>query len=284
LFCRGDLRDEEFLNRVFQEHKIDSVIHFAAYSLVSESVERPAKYYENNVVGALSLLKAMMKADVHHIVFSSTAAVYGEPQNIPILETDSNLPINPYGETKLTIERMLKWFDAAYGVKYAALRYFNIAGAHPSGNIGEDHRPETHLIPNVLQAALGKIPRAKIFGDDYPTPDGTCIRDYIHATDLADAHILALNKLKEKNQSMTYNLGNGKGFSNKEIVETARAVTGKPIPMEIKPRRPGDPPELVASSDRIVKELGWQPHYNTLTQIIGTAWEWHSKHPDGYER
>ena len=283
-FCQGDLRDEEFINRVFEEYKIGSVIHFAAYSLVSESVESPLKYYDNNVGGSLALLKAMMKADVYHIVFSSTAAVYGEPHNIPILETDPSLPVNPYGETKLAAEKMLKWFDCAYGVKYAVLRYFNVAGAHPSGNIGEDHRPESHLIPNVLQAALGKTPKVKIFGDDYPTRDGSCIRDYIHATDLADAHILALNKLLEKNISMTFNLGNGKGFSNKEIVETARSITGKNIPADTEPRRPGDPPVLIASSEQIVRELGWQPHYNALDQIIATAWEWHSRHPDGYER
>jgi len=283
-FCQGDLRDEEFLNGVFQKHKINSVVHFAAYSLVPESVENPLKYYENNVGGMLSLLKAMMKANVYHIVFSSTAAVYGEPHNIPVMETDPNLPISPYGETKLAAEKILKWFDGAYGIKYAALRYFNVAGAHPSGKIGEDHRPESHLIPNVLQAALGKIPKVKIYGSDYPTPDGSCIRDYIHATDLADAHILALKKLPDTHISMTFNLGNGKGFSNKEIVETARRITGKTIPAETEPRRAGDPPVLIASSDRIVKELGWQPRYNTLDQIIGTAWDWHSRRPDGYER
>ncbi|MDR1558538.1 MAG: UDP-glucose 4-epimerase GalE [Clostridiales bacterium] len=282
-FYQGDLRDEEFMTSVFEKHRINSVVHFAAYSLVSESVESPVKYYENNVCGALTLLKAMMKANVYHIVFSSTAAAYGEPQSVPILESAPTLPINPYGETKLAVEKMFKWFDKAYGLKYAVLRYFNVAGAHPSGRIGEDHRPETHLIPTVLQTALGKIPKLKLFGDDYPTTDGTCVRDYIHATDLADAHILALEKLLKHNASMTYNLGNGKGFSNKEIVETAKAVTGKSIPVEIAPRRPGDPPELVASSEKIIRELGWRPRYNTLEQIIGTAWEWHSKHPDGYE-
>jgi len=282
-FCQGDLRDEEFLAGVFQKYKIGSVIHFAAYSLVSESVQNPAKYYDNNVLGAFSLLKAMLKADVSNIVFSSTAAVYGEPKVVPILETDTTVPINPYGETKLAIEKMFKWYEAAYGLKYAVLRYFNVAGAHPSGAIGEDHRPETHLIPIVLQAALGKMPKMKIFGDDYPTHDGTNVRDYIHATDLADAHILALNNLMEKNKSMTYNLGNGKGFSNLEIVETARRITGKPIHTEIGPRRPGDPPILVASSDQIISELGWQPRYNSLEQIIGTAWEWHSRRPNGYE-
>ena len=284
LFYKGDLRDGEFLATVFENHKINSVIHFAGYSLVPESVENPVKYYENNVCGALTLLKAMMKANIYHIVFSSTAAVYGEPTNIPILETDPTSPINPYGETKLTVEKTLKWFDNAYGMKYAALRYFNVAGAHPSGMIGEDHRPETHLIPRVLQTALGKIPALKIYGDDYPTHDGTCVRDYIHATDLADAHILALNKILDKNKSLTFNLGNGKGFSNKEIVETAGIITGKSIPTEREARRSGDPPVLIASSDKIIKELNWQPRYNTLDQIIATAWEWHCKHPDGYER
>ncbi|MDR2650449.1 MAG: UDP-glucose 4-epimerase GalE [Clostridiales bacterium] len=282
-FYQGDLRDEEFLRRLFEKHKIGSVVHFAAYSLVSESVENPMKYYENNVCGGLTLLKAMIKANVYHIVFSSTAAVYGKPQNIPILESAPTLPINPYGETKLAVEKILKWFDNAYGLKYAVLRYFNVAGAHPSGRIGEDHRPESHLIPAVLLTALGKIPKLKLFGDDYPTPDGTCVRDYIHAADLADAHILTLEKLLEHNVSMIYNLGNGKGFSNKEIVETAGIITGKPIPVEIAPRRPGDPPELIASSEKIVKELGWRPRYNTLESIIGTAWEWHSKHPEGYK-
>ena len=281
-FYEGDLRDEEFLCGVFAKHRINSVIHFAAYSLVLESVESPVKYYENNVYGALTLLKSMMKANVYHIVFSSTAAVYGKPQNIPILESDPVFPINPYGETKLAVEKMFKWFDNAYGLKYAVLRYFNVAGAHSSGKIGEDHRPETHLIPTVIQAALGKTPKLRIYGDDYPTPDGTCIRDYIHASDLADAHILALEKLIEKGRSMTFNLGNGKGFSNKEIVETAKMITGRPIPIEITARRPGDPPILIASSDKISRELGWQPRYNTLEQIIGTAWEWHSKHTDGY--
>jgi len=282
-FYEGDLRDEEFLCEVFARHKINSVVHFAAYSLVSESVENPLKYYENNVCGAISLLKSMLKANVYQIVFSSTAAVYGKPQNTPILESDLTSPINPYGETKLAVENIFKWFDNAYGLKYAVLRYFNVAGAHPSGKIGEDHRPETHLIPTVMQAALGKIPKLKIYGDDYPTPDGTCIRDYIHATDLADAHILALEELIKKGESMTYNLGNGTGYSNKEIVETAKMITGRPISLEIIERRPGDPPVLIASSEKINKELAWQPRYNTLEQIIGTAWEWHSKHPEGYK-
>jgi UDP-glucose 4-epimerase len=282
-FYKGDLRDAEFLDEIFAAHEIDTVIHFAAYSLVGESMENPMKYYENNVCGTLSLLKSMLKAGVKQIVFSSTAATYGEPVHVPLLESDPTDPINPYGETKLTVEKIFKWYDKAYGLKYAVLRYFNVAGAHPSGRIGEDHRPETHLIPKVLSVAMGKEPMLHVFGGDYPTPDGTCVRDYIHATDLADAHILAMEKLKSAHASATYNLGNGQGFSNMAIIKTAEKVTGKQIPFEISPRRPGDPPSLVASSDKIKAELGWKPKYNTLEQIISTAWQWHTQHPNGYE-
>lgn len=281
-FCQGDLRDDEFLTRVFSDNNIEAVVHFAADSLVGESVENPLKYYNNNVVSTLRLLGKMNEFGVKKIVFSSTAATYGEPENIPILETDRTIPTNPYGETKLSVEKALKWADNAYGIKYVSLRYFNAAGAHTSGKIGEDHTPESHLIPIILQAALGKRDSIKIFGDDYSTPDGTCIRDYIHVTDLAQAHILALKKLRDGGSSDIYNLGNGRGFSVKEVVELARKVTGINIKAEISPRRPGDPAVLVASSERIQKELNWQPKYNELGTIIETAWKWHKNNPDGF--
>ncbi len=278
----GDLRDREAIYRVFKENNIDAVIDFAAFSLVGESCNKPLTYFDNNVYGTLRLLEAMNRADVKKIVFSSTAATYGEPKNIPIVESDPTEPINPYGETKLTVEKMLKWSDKAYGIKYVALRYFNAAGAHTSGEIGEDHSPESHLIPIILQAAAGVRDHISIFGDDYPTEDGTCVRDYIHVTDLADAHIKALEKLNRDNTSATYNLGNGKGFSIKEIVEMAKQVTGKPIKVLTEGRRLGDPPTLIASSQRAIDELGWQPRFNTPEQIIATAWKWHSTHPNGY--
>ena len=278
-FCHGDLRNDEFLDNVFKENDIEEVVHFAADSLVGESVTEPLKYYNNNVVSALRLLTKMNKFGVKKIVFSSTAATYGEPENIPILESDRTLPTNPYGETKLAIEKMLKWADNAYGIKYVALRYFNAAGAHISGKIGEDHNPESHLIPIVLQAALGKRESINIFGDDYETPDGTCLRDYIHVTDLAQAHILALKKLRNGGNSDIYNLGNGKGFSVKEVIEIAREVTGVNIKVNTSARRPGDPAILVASSEKLQKELKWEPKYNHLKVIIETAWNWHKNHP-----
>ena len=279
----GDLRDDEFMERVFKDNKIDGVIDFAAFSLVGESVEEPLKYFENNFYGTLCLLKAMKKYNVNKIVFSSTAATYGEPENIPILESDATFPTNPYGESKLAVEKMLKWCDKAYGIKYTALRYFNVAGAHPTGEIGEDHSPESHLIPIILQVALGKREHIGIYGDDYPTADGTCIRDYIHVMDLADAHILALKILNNGGESEIFNLGNGEGFSVKEVIEVARKVTKHPIPAIVSPRRAGDPAKLVASSDKAMKELKWKPKYNTLEKIIDTAWIWHKNHPDGYE-
>ena len=280
--CKGDLRDAEFLDSVFKENRIDEVIHFAAYSLVGESVTEPLKYYNNNMVSTLRLLDKMKEYGVKRLVFSSTAATYGEPENIPILETDRTFPTNPYGETKLSVEKVLKWADNAYGIKYVSLRYFNAAGAHISGAIGEDHKPESHLIPIVLQAALGKRDAIQIFGDDYNTPDGSCIRDYIHVTDLAMAHILALKSLRNGGDSRIYNLGNGKGFSVKEVVGLARKVTGVNIKEVIAPRRAGDPAVLVASSDRIKNELKWEPKYDELSTIIETAWKWHKDHPDGY--
>ncbi len=278
----GDLRDSEFLDKVFSENKIDAVIDFAAFSLVGESCTEPLKYFDNNVYGTVRLLEAMVRAGVNKIVFSSTAATYGEPENIPILESDRTLPTNPYGESKLTVEKILKWSDKAYGIKYVALRYFNAAGAHISGEIGEDHTPETHLIPIIIQAALGKREKIAMFGDDYPTPDGTCVRDYIHVTDLADAHIKAIEKLFRDETSAIYNLGNGKGFSVKEVVEETRRVTGREIKAVVEGRRPGDPSTLIASSEKAIEELGWKPRFNTLTQIIETAWKWHQSHPDGY--
>jgi UDP-glucose 4-epimerase len=281
-FYHGDLRDSSFLNSVFSENKIDSVIDFAASSLVGESVAEPLEYYKNNVVSVMNLLEKMKEYEVPFIVFSSTAAVYGEPENIPILETDRTEPTNPYGETKLAIEKMLMWCEKAYCIKYVSLRYFNAAGARIDGSIGEDHEPESHLIPIVLQAALGKREAVQIYGYDYPTPDGTCIRDYIHVTDLADAHILALNSLREGKGSGIYNLGNGKGFSVKDVIEMARKVTGHPIPAEITQRRMGDPAVLVASSEKIKRELKWTPRYNDLETIIRSAWRWHSTHPNGF--
>ena len=282
-FYKGDLRDDEFLDKVFKENSIEAVIHFAADSLVGESVENPLKYYNNNMVSTLRLLTKMEECGVRNIVFSSTAATYGEPENTPILENDRTLPTNPYGETKLSVEKVLKWSDKAYGIKYVSLRYFNAAGAHKSGAIGEDHRPETHLIPIVLQAALGKRDCIRIFGDDYDTADGSCVRDYIHVTDLAQAHILALKKLRAGGDSSIYNLGNGRGFSVKEVVQLAREVTGADIKEVIAPRRAGDPAVLIASSARIQKELKWEPKYNELSTIIETAWNWHKNHPDGYK-
>jgi UDP-glucose 4-epimerase len=278
----GDLRDAAAVNGVFAAHKIDAVIDFAAYSLVGESVSIPLDYFENNIYGTLNLLKAMKENDVRTIVFSSTAATYGEPNRSPIFEDDATVPTNPYGESKLCVEKILKWVDNAHGIRHAVLRYFNVAGAHISGKIGEDHQPETHLIPIVLQAAQGKRDSITIFGEDYDTPDGTCIRDYIHVTDLADAHILALENCIKTDKSATYNLGNGHGFSVKEIIETAKKVTGVDIKATIGPRRAGDPSSLVASSEKIVRTLGWTPKYNKLEQIIETAWIWHKSHPNGY--
>jgi len=270
------------MDTVTTENSIEAVIHFAADSLVGESVTMPLKYYYNNVYGTQCLLEKMKTYQVKYMVFSSTAATYGEPENTPILESDRTIPTNPYGETKLAIERMLKWCDSAYGIKYVALRYFNAAGAHKSGRIGEDHRPESHLIPIILDVALGKRESIQIFGDDYPTPDGTCIRDYIHVSDLARAHSLALDSLRNGSESTVYNLGNGVGFSVKEVVEAAREVTGHKIPQTIVSRRAGDPAVLVASSQKIKDELKWNPTQNDLKTIIASAWEWHRNHPDGY--
>jgi UDP-glucose 4-epimerase len=278
----GDIRDAAFLDEVFKAHQIDAVVHFAANSLVGESMHQPAKYYHNNVYGTLCLLEAMNNHGVKSIVFSSTAATYGEPERVPILEDDRTVPTNTYGETKLAMEKMMKWFDTAYGVKYVSLRYFNAAGAHESGRIGEDHHPETHLLPLILQVPLGQREFVSIFGDDYPTEDGTCIRDYLHVSDLADAHLLALDRLRNGGDSEIYNLGSGHGFSVKAMIEVARKVTGHPIPAQIVPRRAGDPAVLIASSQKAKRELGWTPKRERLETIIESAWKWHQAHPNGY--
>ena len=281
-FYRGDLHDADFIEKVFSENAIEAVIHFAAFSLVGESMKAPLDYFDNNFICGLNLLKKMSEHGVKKIIFSSTAATYGEPENIPIKESDKTIPTNPYGETKLCVEKMLKWSDIAYGIKYVSLRYFNACGADASGKIGEDHRPESHLIPIVLQTALKKRKNITIYGDDYDTEDGTCIRDYVHVTDLANAHILALKKLRDGGESSVYNLGSGKGFSVKEIINKAREVTGDPIPAVLGPRRAGDPARLIASSEKIKRELGWKPRFDDIGSIIETAWKWHKNHPDGY--
>lgn len=275
-FYKVDCRDEASLDKVFKNHKIEGVIHFAALSLVGISMEKPYEYYDNNVNGAICLLNVMSKNNVKKIVFSSTAAVYGEPENSPIIEDSITNPTNPYGETKLAMEKMMKWFDRAYGVKYVALRYFNAAGAWEDGTIGENHNPETHLIPLILQVPLNKRENITIFGDDYPTKDGTCIRDYIHVVDLADAHYLAYEYLVNGDESNTFNLGNGEGYSVKEVVEMARKVTGIQIPEVIGEKRLGDPATLVASSERARKILGWKPKYYKLEKIISDAWNYYN--------
>lgn len=281
-FYEGDIRDENFLNALFNEEKIDSVIHFAANSLVGESMTDPLKYYDNNLYGTMVLLKSMVKNGINKIVFSSTAATYGEPENIPILESDLKEPTNTYGETKLAMEKMIKWVSMAHDLRFVSLRYFNACGAHKSGKIGEAHKPETHLIPLILQVPNGRRGHINIFGDDYDTPDGTCIRDYIHVTDLAQAHILAVEYLQKGGENNIFNLGNGVGFSVKEVVETARKVTGHPIPAVISPRRAGDPARLVASCEKAKQILGWKPLYTELDEIIDSAWNWHKNHPDGF--
>jgi UDP-glucose 4-epimerase len=275
LFIDGGLLNGELLKQTFQDLKIEAVIHMAAYSLVGESVENPAKYYQNNVVAGLSLLDAMRNTGVKKIVFSSTAATYGEPEKQPIEETDKTAPTNPYGESKLAFEHALRWYETAYGLRYASLRYFNAAGA--SERCGELHEPETHIIPLVLQTAAGKRPDVEIYGDDYETRDGTCVRDYIHVIDLARAHLLALSILDER--SAVYNLGcGGEGYTVRELIDAAIEVTGKEIPVRIAPRRAGDPAVLVASSNKIKTELGWQPEFQDLHKIIESAWRWMQNH------
>lgn len=282
-FYEGDIRDAAVLDKIFTENKIEAVIHFAANSLVGESVEKPLLYFNNNVYGMQVLLEAMVRHGVDKIVFSSTAAVYGEPKRVPIHEDDETCPTNTYGETKLTMEKMMKWVSRANGVRYVSLRYFNAAGALPDGSIGEDHATETHLIPLILQVPTGRRDHITVFGDDYPTPDGTCLRDYIHVVDLADAHVLALEYLRKGGASDIFNLGNGQGFSVKEMIAAAEKATGRSIKVEIGARRAGDPAQLIASSEKARSVLGWKPQFTDVEQVIGTAWRWHEHHPHGYE-
>lgn len=283
-FYKGDIRDRAFVDSIFDNEKIDAVIHFAANSLVGESMVNPLKYYDNNLCGTKVLLESMVAHNIDKIVFSSTAATYGEPERIPIMEGDRTEPTNTYGETKLSMEKMFKWTGKAHGLRYVSLRYFNACGAHVSGQIGEAHKPETHLIPLILQVPLKQREHISIFGDDYDTKDGTCIRDYIHVTDLAQAHILAVKYLMAGNESNIFNLGNGVGFTVKEVIETARKVTGDPIKAETEPRRAGDPAQLIASSEKARTILGWKPEHADLEEIIATAWKWHSTHPNGYAK
>ena len=282
-FYQIDLRNRVELDELFENEEIDGVIHFAAFSQVGESMSKPLKYYENNLWGTTVLLQSMVAHGVDKIVFSSTAATYGEPERIPILENDRTQPTNCYGETKLAMEKMMRWTGGAHPLHYVALRYFNACGAHMSGSIGEAHNPETHLIPLILQVPLGVREKVSIFGDDYPTKDGTGVRDYIHVTDLAQAHILALDYLMKGGESNVFNLGNGVGFTVKEVIDVARSVTGHPIPAEISPRRAGDPAQLVASSEKAKSVLGWKPQYDSLETIVDSAWKWHKAHPNGFE-
>ncbi len=277
-FVQGFIQDKAKLVQTLRTHHIEAVIHMAAYAMVGESVKHPQKYFSNNFVGGLTLLDAMLEVEVKKIVFSSTCATYGMPEKMPITEDTPQKPVNPYGESKLAFERALRWYDEAYGLRSACMRYFNAAGA--SERYGEDHAPESHIIPNVLRVALGQASHVNIFGEDYPTPDGTCIRDYVHIIDLAEAHILALKVIEEK--SRIYNLGYSNGYSVAEVVEMARQVTGRRIPTECALRRPGDPPILIANSDKATLELGWMPQHSELDQIIASAWQWHLSHPNGY--
>ena len=277
----GELENQPHLESALRQHQIEAVLHFAAVAEVGESVVNPQKYYVNNVVGTLCLLNAMRAADVRKFVFSSTTATYGVPKTVPIPEEEPQQPISPYGFSKLVVERALGDYAHAYGLSYAALRYFNAAGADPSGEIGEDHKPESHLIPITLQVALGQRSEITIFGDDYDTPDGTCIRDYVHVNDLADAHLRALDRL-QPGQGLKLNLGSGKGFSVREVIDAARRISGRPIAEKIGPRRPGDPPRLIADSSKARQILGWSPQFDDIEAIVATAWKWHSGHPQGY--
>jgi UDP-glucose 4-epimerase len=278
IFIEGNLMEREKLIRAFERHNVEAVIHLAASSQAGESIRHPHLYFTNNVSAGITLLDAMLSAGIKRIVFSSTSAIYGEPATIPITEETPPRPSNPYGESKLAFERMLRWYEEAYQLRYVSLRYFNVAGA--SERLGEDHDPETHLIPNVLRAASGKAPHVDIFGEDYNTPDGTCVRDYIHVIDLANAHILALGVTEKRSE--VYNLGYGNGYSVAEVVEMARQVTGRWISTEAAPRRAGDPPVLIANPDKIMRDLGWTPRHSELDRIIESAWRWHQAHPEGY--
>jgi UDP-arabinose 4-epimerase len=276
-FVEGDIGDRAKVAETIRRHSIAAVMHFAAFAYVGESVEQPEKYFQNNVVNTLAMLEAMRATDAKEIVFSSTCATYGLPEQMPIREDTPQRPVNPYGETKLMIERALHWYGAAHGLRSVALRYFNAAGADPDGEIGEDHNPETHLIPLILDAAAGRRPHIGVFGTDYPTPDGSAVRDYIHVQDLADAHVRALGYLADGGESRAFNLGTGHGHSVRETIAAARRVTGRPIPSKDSPRRPGDPPVLVADAVLAKEKLGWVPALGALEQIIGTAWAWHQK-------
>ncbi|MCW5943811.1 MAG: UDP-glucose 4-epimerase GalE [Fimbriimonadaceae bacterium] len=278
----GDLRNPTDLDRALSGGRFDTVMHFAAYIEVGQSVREPARFYENNLIGVKNLVDAMVRYKTKRLVFSSTAAIFGNPVYTPIDEDHPKDPTSPYGDTKLAVERMLAAYDAAYGLKTVCLRYFNACGAWPDGSLGESHRVESHLIPLVLFAAMGKRPDIRVFGSDYPTPDGTCVRDYVHVVDLADAHLRALERLRGGGGSRAYNLGNGQGYSVREVIEVVRKVTGRPITVTEAPRRPGDPAVLVASSVRARGELGWSPAYPDLETIVGHAWAWHQGHPDGY--
>jgi UDP-glucose 4-epimerase len=279
-FYHGDIGDKSLVRKIVNEHNIDACMHYSAYAYVGESVEQPAKYYENNYVATLHLLDALREAGVNRFIFSSTCATYGVPLYVPIDEKHPQWPINPYGWSKLMVERTLSSYDQAYGLKYAALRYFNAAGA--TERCGEDHEPETHLIPLVLKAAMGKIANVKVFGTDYDTPDGTAVRDYIHISDLSSAHLLALDRLRSGKDSQFINLGNGNGYSVKQVIDTARKVTGKDVPFEDAPRRAGDPPQLVGDSSKAREVLGWKPQFPELEKIIKSAWKWHQAYPAGY--
>ena len=281
-FYQGDISDTAFLHHVLRRESIDGVIHFAAYSIVAESMRNPLKYYENNVCKTKKMLEVLLESCVQDVVFSSTAAVYGEPNRVTISEQDPTEPTNPYGATKLAMEQMFRWVANTGNLRFVSLRYFNACGAHQDGKIGEAHPTETHLIPLLLQVANGKRDAVAVFGCDYPTQDGTCVRDYIHVADLADAHILALDYLKDGGKSDIFNLGNGVGFSVKEVIETARRVTGHAIPVQISERREGDPARLVASSQKAKNVLGWKPRYHQLEEMVETAWRWHRRHPEGY--
>jgi UDP-glucose 4-epimerase len=278
----GDICDRRLLSLIFSKYQISCVMHFAAFCYVGESVSRPAKYYSNNVSKTIFLLEMMIKNSISKFIFSSSCATYGKPSEVPIKENHPQKPINPYGWSKFMVECILEDFRTAYGLEYISLRYFNAAGADPDGLLGEDHRPETHLIPLVLQTALGKHNTLKIFGTDYPTSDGTCIRDYIHVNDLAQAHILALERLINNLGGGVFNLGNGNGYSVREVIDTAARITGRKIPLELTERRIGDPAILIGSSDKAVRELAWNPRYNDLNTIIETAWNWHKNYPNGY--
>lgn len=282
-FYQIDIRDKQALNQVFAENQIDAVVHFAADSQVPESMTNPLKYFDNNTYGMICLLEAMRDHQVNKLIFSSTAATYGMPERTPIVETDLQQPINPYGESKLQMEKIINWADTADGIKAIALRYFNVAGAKADGSIGEDHQPETHLVPNILQAALGQKDQITMFGDDYDTPDGFNVRDYVHVLDLADAHLLALDYLVKEEKSDQFNLGSANGFSVKEMVEAAKKATGVEIKAEVGPRRPGDPDILVADSSKARRMLNWQPKYESVVDMIETAWNWTKNHPDGYQ-